>query len=225
MSAIATREATHAPTAAAGAMIRGRPLDSIVLAGGVTWSVTTSTFDVPPVIDRTLANPTGKLATSPADVQVSAGAAIHTIRRLSGLTWDELADLFGVSRRSLHHWANGRPVSAAHDHTLRHVLAALRYIDRGDSARTRGALLAATPDGRLIVDLLKKGRYDEARAEAGAGSGEIHPPLAPLSPEAAAARRPPPLVAQLGALEDEPVIDRGRAVPSKAAWPPKRKGS
>ena len=226
MSALAVVDPMPSSTSAAGAMRRtsDRP-DRIVLAWGLDWSATASSFELPAIADQTLANPSGRLPPAPAESGASAAEAIHTIRRLSGLTWDELADLFAVSRRSLHHWANGRSVSAEHDRRLRQVLAMLRDIDRGEATRNRDALLAVTADGRLIVDLLKEGRYEEARALARPGSGRTRPSLRPLSPEAAAARRPPPLLAQLGALEDEPTVRRGPAVPSKVAWPPKKEGA
>ncbi|MEM5709754.1 helix-turn-helix transcriptional regulator, partial [Elizabethkingia meningoseptica] len=66
----------------------------------------------------------------------STAAAVLEIRRLSGLTWEELADLFDVSRRSVHHWASGKPVNTEHDQALRGVLTALRHLDRGDPAAT-----------------------------------------------------------------------------------------
>jgi transcriptional regulator with XRE-family HTH domain len=197
---------------------------SIALAWGPGWSATASAFDFPAIIDQTLANPSGRLPPSPGEVPLSAAAAIHTVRRLSGLTWDELADLLTVSRRSLHHWANGRPVSAEHDRRLRQVLAALRRIDHGEAARNRDALLTAGADGRTIVDLLKEGRYAEACDRAGLGSGRARPSLRPLSPEAEAARRPPPPVVLLEAMHDRPVV-AGRAIVGRIARPPKRRGS
>ena len=35
---------------------------------------------------------------------------IFELRRLTGFTWDELALLLSVTRRSLHLWANGGPI-------------------------------------------------------------------------------------------------------------------
>src|SRR5262245_15054918 len=37
---------------------------------------------------------------------VSTGSAVMEIRRLSGLTWEQLSALMGVARRSLHFWAS-----------------------------------------------------------------------------------------------------------------------
>ena len=36
---------------------------------------------------------------------------IFELRRLTGFTWDELALLLSVTRRSLHLWANGGPIN------------------------------------------------------------------------------------------------------------------
>ncbi|MYE02765.1 MAG: helix-turn-helix transcriptional regulator [Alphaproteobacteria bacterium] len=48
----------------------------------------------------------------------NAAHALFEIRRLSGLTWQELADLFGVSRRTVHNWANGARPSAEHKRAI-----------------------------------------------------------------------------------------------------------
>ena len=62
---------------------------------------------IAPHVDRTTANPAGSFdfLLGPAE---STAEAIMEIRRRSGLTWQELGDLFDVSRRSIHHWANGK---------------------------------------------------------------------------------------------------------------------
>jgi len=69
-----------------------------------------------------------------------AGTAIAELRRRSGLTWDQLARLFEVSRRSVHFWASGKVMAAAHEEHLQRVLAAVRRLDRGSSGTPpRGA--------------------------------------------------------------------------------------
>src|SRR4030065_864926 len=36
--------------------------------------------------------------------------AIAEIRRLTGLTWGQIAEIFDVSRRTIHFWASGKPL-------------------------------------------------------------------------------------------------------------------
>ena len=45
---------------------------------------------------------------------VAASDSIRSIYERSGLTWEQLARLFGVSRRAVHSWASGSRVSARH---------------------------------------------------------------------------------------------------------------
>ncbi|MCY4560118.1 MAG: helix-turn-helix transcriptional regulator [Chloroflexi bacterium] len=95
----------------------------------------------------------------------STAEAIMEIRRRSGLTWQELAELFDVSRRSVHHWANGNPASAGRDRTIRRTLAAIRHLDRGSQQGTRSLLLAVDQaTGVSALDLLQAGRFDKAMA-------------------------------------------------------------
>jgi len=48
------------------------------------------------------------------DVGVSITDALAEIKRRAGLTWQNLADIFGVSRKSVHNWVNGEPVKVVH---------------------------------------------------------------------------------------------------------------
>ena len=108
------------------------------------------------------------------DASVSA-EIIFEIRRLSGLTWDELATVFGVSRRSLHHWANGKPISAANEDRVQRVLATLQEIDRGEAHRNRALLMAPSPEGGLVIDLLRRGDFEAVERLVQAGPGRSLP--------------------------------------------------
>ena len=137
--------------------------------------------------ERTIVGPTGQIEHVPVE---STAEAIMEIRRRSGLTWEELGDLFDVSRRSIHHWANGKPVSARHDQMIRRMLAALRRLDQGDGAGTRALLLTVDPaTGISTLELLKDGRFDEAMGRV-AGERAPEPNRVPLSRAAQDARRP-----------------------------------
>ena len=145
------------------------------------------------------------------------------VRRRSGLTWEQLGELFDVSRRSVHHWANGKPLAAGRERTLRRMLATVRYLDRGSQADTRALLLAIDPSrGASAFDLLKDGRFDEAmgRAEAIRRPQRQH---VLLSRAAREARRPPAPALLVGAAQDRPQFPANARV-ARAVRPPKAAG-
>jgi DNA-binding XRE family transcriptional regulator len=57
--------------------------------------------------------------------------ALNELRKLSALTWEQLAKLFNVSRRSLHFWASDQPLSRFNEENLNRLLGTIRYINRG----------------------------------------------------------------------------------------------
>jgi DNA-binding transcriptional regulator YiaG len=184
-------------------------LRAAVVTIGLLWAPhsaagypgTSSNYLIERPLARTTATPDTSLATIPSE---SVGQAILEIRRRSGLTWDEIAGLFEVSRRSVHHWASGKTVSAEHDQRIRRTLAIIRRIDRGDAQSTRNLLLTPDADGQLGIDLLRQGASDEILAQA--GTAIIPPQLAPtpLSDKARRDRRPVDPASLLLALNDRP---------------------
>lgn len=96
---------------------------------------------------------------------------LYEVRRLTNFTWDELASLLEVDRRTLHNWSQGGSVRSANQTRLAELLAVLRYIDRGSSEANRLAL--ATPDflGTTPLALLMQGRFQEAQIVLGRGQG------------------------------------------------------
>lgn len=65
---------------------------------------------------------------------------LSEIRRRAALTWDHLATIFGVSRRAVHHWAAGKPVSAQNVENVREFLERIVRIDEGKPFATRAKL-------------------------------------------------------------------------------------
>lgn len=129
---------------------------------------------------------------NPASGEIAREAtrrAVSELRRISGLTWEQLGELFGVSRRSVHFWASGQPLNAANEARLLHVLDIVRAGDRGSAAETRAALVAREGE-KSVFDLLAAGQLDEARALLGNGPGRRRLVRHELSPEAKAARAP-----------------------------------
>ena len=122
MTEIALRETPDSRTSAVGSMNRPAvALIATMLAGSATANTGET---IVPCFERTAAGPIGQFEHVPTE---STAEAVMEIRRRSGLTWEELGDLFDVSRRSIHHWANGKPVTASHDRMIRRMLAAVRH--------------------------------------------------------------------------------------------------
>lgn len=117
--------------------------------------------------------------------------AISELRRISGLTWEQLAGLFGVSRRNVHLWASGMPLNAAHRERLMRVLDVVRHADRGTARGTCAALLEAR-DGMTAFEMLTDQRFEEARAALGRGRARPVPVPTQLSEAARTARQPLP---------------------------------
>ena len=128
-------------------------------------------------------------------------AAIAELRRRSGLTWEQLAHLFGVSRRALHFWASGKAMTPANAERLQRLLTVIRTTDRGSAGANRAALLAARDDGTALLDLLADAQYE--RVTTLLGPSNTPRTLAPkLSKEVLAARSPRPPEELVGALHD-----------------------
>lgn len=213
MTAPVLHDAGDAPTSAAGPMRRaGRAFTiATMLTTTSTSGVATSNgYEPPRPVERTTAGPPGQIRFAPAE---STAEAILEIRRRSGLTWEEMSDLFDVSRRSIHHWASGKSVSARRERALRQALAAIRRLDQGDQAGTRARLLAVDhPTGLSALDMMREGRFDEIMVRT-AGVRASEPPRIPLSRKAQEARRPSPPPFLLEAGQDRPDVPaRARAV-------------
>ena len=133
----------------------------------------------------------------PIEVAPDAAAALAELRRRAGLTWDQLAELFGVSRRSVHFWASGRPLTAGHLAHLSESLEIVRRLDHGDPGATREALFAPRAGGSSLFACLKTSRYGECRTAIAEAGVVARPILPPAEPADLTARRPLPIDATL----------------------------
>jgi transcriptional regulator with XRE-family HTH domain len=97
--------------------------------------------------------------------------AIVELRQLSGLSWAELARLFGVSRRALHFWVEGKPLSLDNEARLRELLRFVRTHRCNHVSDTRRALLTPVA-GLTAFDLL----LDRRNVEAGRLLDDARPP-------------------------------------------------
>jgi transcriptional regulator with XRE-family HTH domain len=146
----------------------------------------------------------------PAELAEQAGGGIAKLRLLTGLTWEQLARLFGVSRRSLHYWAGGEPMANANEEHLQRLLALVGRIDRGSPAANRTVLMAVREDGSIPFDLLANHQYDRAVALLEHTSFR-RADLPRPSAAAVAARAPRPPEELVGALHDRAHRTTGKA--------------
>jgi hypothetical protein len=132
--------------------------------GTGTWSASLSRPIGFVLIDSTTASPGPR-----SDVSQSVAGYVHELRRLSGLTWQELSELFAVSRRTMHLWASGKAMTLEHEKRLHRICAVLRHIDRGESRVNRHALLHVGASQLSPFELLREGLYEKAKSLAGRG--------------------------------------------------------
>lgn len=88
-------------------------------------------------------------AEAPAEIASDDFAgALQFIRKQSGLTWDELALLIGVSRRAIHNWLNGSRITTRNIASIANLAEFTRNADQGSPDRTRAFLFAPRRTGR-----------------------------------------------------------------------------
>lgn len=136
--------------------------------------------------------------------------AIFELKWLSGLTWEELATLLSVTRRSLHLWANGGPINTLNEKHVRDLLVAMRELDQGTARENRALLLAPLRDGDIAVgDLLRSRHFGDAVALVGRGRGRAVPPV---MGEAAWKPEKLSVADRLGTSADRLHTDEGRSL-------------
>ena len=143
-------------------------------------------------------------------VEPTTSEAIFEIRRRSGLTWDQLSEIFTVPRRKIHQWANGKSPSIQQESEIRSTLTVIRHLDEGDSHATRARLLEVT-NGQAPIELISKRCYAEVlRQDAGTGMANASHRQTALSEDEWERRKPTPPVLLLDAIADRPKTPVGK---------------
>ena len=207
-------------TSAAGAMLM-HPVRQPVLVGLMLAGPGTSTANSLPrdVVIRLQLPAEQTSAGAPVMPSEPAGRAIGELRRLTGFTWDQLARLFNVNRRSLHFWASGKAMNLSNEEHLLRLLAVVRKMDRGSASTNRATLLNPRGDGSILFDLLAAGDYEGVLSSVGAGQA-CGPRPAKQSAEASAIRVPRAPEELIGALQDRVHPASGRLLTAKAVRAP-----
>jgi DNA-binding transcriptional regulator YiaG len=76
--------------------------------------------------------------------------SVQHLREDSGLTWEQLSRLFGVSRRAVHNWANGGRMTARHVEILTNLRLRISGLPTATPSETRDMLLAPGKDGQSM---------------------------------------------------------------------------
>jgi transcriptional regulator with XRE-family HTH domain len=134
----------------------------------------------------------------------AAQASLSEVRTHSGLTYEEIAPLLGVSRRTLHSWNNGSPISARRERKLRGLAEAVKAIASVCALPMRRFLFDRSDSGIRPYDLLAEGLYQEA---VDAAAGRRPYTSAPQRPESET------LASQLDRRDDAVSIKTGRLRP------------
>ena len=95
--------------------------------------------------------------------------AVRWLHEQSGLTWDQLGRVFGVSRRAAHMWANGGRMNATNAELLAQLVAIVRALPQEDAEGRRAALLASGSEGRSVLDTLRERQAPREQPISGPG--------------------------------------------------------
>lgn len=137
-----------------------------------------------------------------AAVTSDTASWIRDIRSISGLTWDQLSRVFGVSRRSVHLWAQGGRPAAENAERIGRVRAFMNRFNAGDRQATLNWLLTVTHGDKSPLDLLVEQRESELRTSPGVSRSR--PPV--LSREEHELRQGFSPLELLDARHDEPHV-------------------
>lgn len=100
--------------------------------------------------------------TPDAAVPTSDAELVRWVKDQSGLTWDQIARAFDVSRRAVHLWTNGGRLSAGNAEAIQAFAALVREAAGATPTETRAALLAVGADGLGLLDRFRRARYKES---------------------------------------------------------------
>lgn len=99
----------------------------------------------------------------------SPQSVVAEIKRLSGLTWENIADILGVSPRSVHLWRAGGQMAETKRQRSGSLLSFLRFIDRGLGETNRALILDNSDEGMTVLAMLIAGEHERAKMVVGAG--------------------------------------------------------
>jgi DNA-binding transcriptional regulator YiaG len=148
-----------------------------ILAGIGTTTIEEFTTVAPPQTNAGASAPEPSLT----------GDALSELRRLSGLSWEQLARMLGVSRRALHFWASGKAMARSNEEHLLEgldnernavdLLAAREYERAGAASRlSAAARMARVPNSpESLVGALHDRVHEDLGPSRPARSVRVYP--------------------------------------------------
>ncbi|MEU8152554.1 helix-turn-helix transcriptional regulator [Micromonospora sp. NPDC048986] len=107
-------------------------------------------------LDYTSSNGATSTPTVPEAVEPpSLALSVKQLHEMSGLTWEQLSRLFGVSRRAVHNWANGGRMTARHSERLAGIYRRIAELPAGLPTERRDLLLVPASNGRSLFEELR----------------------------------------------------------------------
>ena len=95
--------------------------------------------------------------------KVNATENVFELRRLTGFTWKQLADLLNVDRRTLHNWVKGGKIRNANQEHIAETLSRVRFADRGSAEENATAIVERLSIDVTAFDAVKAGQYINVR--------------------------------------------------------------
>ncbi|TFD74874.1 hypothetical protein E3T54_13065 [Cryobacterium sp. Sr8] len=86
----------------------------------------------------------------------SPASLVLALHEESGLTWDQIARLLGVSRRAVHMWGSGGNLNAQNYESLAKLVALIRTLPGDSPSEKRTALLAPRDSSLSYFDALRR---------------------------------------------------------------------
>lgn len=163
-----------------------------------------------PALGRTVCDDTG----------LAPDYLLRKVRKLTGLTWEELSIALNVSKRSLHSWDAGQPLSQKHLAHLHRVAGLVERLAKGNPVHMRYLLLKDL-GGQNALTFLREGQYE--LVERRFASEKAFPVFVELPFDEARKRRPVGVALANYNTSDDSAAVQGK--PLKGIKPPKlRKG-
>lgn len=113
------------------------------------------------------------LSPTAADAVITATAAASTatltdvevvkwLKETSGLTWDQIGRVLGVSRRAVHLWVNGGRINSTNAEAVREFAALIELAKGKAGHETRATLLAISSDGMSPLDKFRQWQHGKS---------------------------------------------------------------
>ena len=103
-------------------------------------------------------------------IAYSAPEMLRDLKAVTGLSWNRIGELCGVSRRAVYDWLEGKPIA---DHNLKRILTTCEVVKNlafDSPFQVRTFLLYGGATDATPFQLLKNGTYDEFLRVAGSAS-------------------------------------------------------